>query len=532
MRSVQVSCRRPLLVAIVVAAAVATLLPALPAEAGRIDVYVSGGGGVVKHNAVTGEKDTGFSLPADGTILKQPQGVAVGPDDLLYVVSQDNFKILKRDRYTGADLGTLASGLNSPNDVMFGRDFSGDGVPDLYFSDWTHEVKRIPTEGPGAGVINAFTNHAGPSPVIPLYDATFGPDGKLYASGKDASQVAKYNGTTGTLEGIFVSPGTMLGGITWGPDGNFYVGTYEGTGGVMQYNASGGLLDAAFVATSNLKYTMGLAFGPDQNYDGVSDLYATATAGGIANVVRVFSGANGAMIDGSFISHGEPRKLYFLDSAVGKRSFLSTADAELMGRSDLRNIRTGNSPHSWLGRDSSVQDDISRVVMRFDISDVPGGWVGDGEGTLYLYADPDRKRDQFIGHEMEIYEMSQANANWDEDEVTWNEKRSGQGWDHSDGMTFVTSAIWDGASEFAIPVPEAAINHWLNDLGGKVNLVLMSTSAEQQGSFAASGWFMWEHGGTEMDPRLVFGIRVPEPGSFVLLALGSLALVAIRRRKR
>ena len=131
------------------------LLPMLcsvaPAEV--VDMYVSYYGGVMKYaydtNTHVATEDENFSLSAPvAEQLVQPQGIAVGPDNLLYVAGQDSFTVSRYNRTTGEFIDVLAtwSGSAYPTGIRFGPDNSGDGVEDLYVTQWTSTVDRVPTD--------------------------------------------------------------------------------------------------------------------------------------------------------------------------------------------------------------------------------------------------------------------------------------------------------------------------------------------------------------------------------------------------
>ena len=526
MSSGQLSCRRVVVAAIATAVVVTGMIVAPPADAGLIDMYVSHSGGVKKYNALTGVQDAGFNISSGGDLI-QPQGVVIGPDGLLYLTSQDNHKIHRYSRFTGVYIDTLVSGdMTYPDGLSFGPDNSGDGVPDLYVSDYSgNRVVRIPTQGAGAGTVNAFTS--GGTLTSPISN-TFGPDGKLYVAGRVSNNVPTYNGTTGVSEGDFIASVPLPTGITFSPDGSRFYAT-ESIGGVIrQYDALGALLNANFA--TGINRPNGIAFGPDQNGDGESDLYVAALGN---SAVMVFNGQTGALIDNSLVSLSGPKYVAMYDADAGKETFLSTADAEIQGRSGLANNKNGANPIGFIGRGGGGMD-IMRVVMRFDLSDV-AGWEADGGGRLYLYGD---FGSTLNGHDVSIYEMSSDspdNTDWVEPEVSWNVKSDPPpvAWDHAAGIDFdnpLASNVYNGEFEFAITIAEETINHWLKDLGGDVNLVLASRSAEAGGSEAWQTFRMLQYDGTQYDPRLVAGIRVPEPASLAILALGGLLLLVVRRR--
>ena len=73
---------------------------------------------------------------------------------------------------------------------------------------------------------------------------TYGPDGNLYVGSLSSSSINRYNGTTGAFLNTFVSSGSgglvMPWDMTFGPDGNLYVASEGTTSGVLRYNGTTG----------------------------------------------------------------------------------------------------------------------------------------------------------------------------------------------------------------------------------------------------------------------------------------------------
>src|SRR5690348_10418837 len=116
---------------------------------------------------------------------------------------------------------------------------------DLFVSSYyTHSILRY--DGSTGAFLGTFVTSGSGGLSYPR-GLTFGPDGNLYVASEQVSAnsgtnaVLKYDGTTGAFLGTFVSDGS--GGmntpiaLTFGPDGNLYVGT-GGNRGPLKYNGS------------------------------------------------------------------------------------------------------------------------------------------------------------------------------------------------------------------------------------------------------------------------------------------------------
>ena len=94
---------------------------------------------------------------------------------------------------------------------------------------------------------------------------TYGPDGNLYVGSIATNSINRYNGTTGAFLNTFVSSGSgglvMPWDMTFGPDGNLYVASEGTTSGVLRYNGTTG----AFMDRLTTTVATGLTFGHDGN---------------------------------------------------------------------------------------------------------------------------------------------------------------------------------------------------------------------------------------------------------------------------
>lgn len=153
------------------------------------------------------------------------------------------------------------------------------------------QVLRYSSEGTLLGV---FASAPGMMPQ----DLAWGPDGNLYVTTGDADgRVLRFSGTTGTLLGTFVSPGSggldNPFGLIFGPDGNLYVNSSH-TGPVLRYNGVTGAFIDVFASDSSLTRSSYSVFGPDGN------LYVS---GWTTRKVLRFNGQTGAFMD-EFVPSG------------------------------------------------------------------------------------------------------------------------------------------------------------------------------------------------------------------------------------
>ncbi len=125
---------------------------------------------------------------------------------------------------------------------------------------------------------------------------TFGPDGNLYIGTRFTDSVLRYDGITGQFIGAFVPAGS--GGLddasaaVFGPNGSLYVASL-GTDAILRYDGSTGIFLDAFVpaGSGGLSRPHNMIFGPDGN------LYVTSALFPDTFSILRYDGASGAFID-------------------------------------------------------------------------------------------------------------------------------------------------------------------------------------------------------------------------------------------
>jgi len=187
-----------------------------------------GGGEIDVVNATTGNSVPPFQMVNSAYAI--PENITYGPSDTLYVTS-NSFQyqsgsetgLLKFNPNTGTYGGALADSTSSPSMTS------------------TYEM--------------AFNNNS-------VYMT--GDSGQFNIT---TSDVQKYNASTGTFQGEFVSSGegglSDATGLAWGADGDLFVASGN-TNSVLEYSSTGSFL-GTFVTPGEggLSAPLDLAFGPD-----------------------------------------------------------------------------------------------------------------------------------------------------------------------------------------------------------------------------------------------------------------------------
>jgi streptogramin lyase len=220
--------------------------------------------------------------------LRGPQAVKLGPDGLLYVISEMTQQILRyrNDTLEYVDVFATLAGADPT-----GFAFAPNG--DVYVAGYrTDDVRRLSATGAalGTAVPPRSAGLNGPDNGI-----TFGPDGNLYVPGYDSHNVIRHDPRTG-VTGVAVPPRTQELANTRGllPErgGASLLITGEGSGQLLRFNLATGSVVAL---ASGLAQPTGIDYAPDGHLlivetDKVTRFDATT---GARKTVLVAPGAGG-----------------------------------------------------------------------------------------------------------------------------------------------------------------------------------------------------------------------------------------------
>lgn len=208
--------------------------------------------------------------------ISGPQTITAGPDRLLYVVSENNGKILRYDQNslvfvdtfidTGAAFRPISIAFDAQGD-LYVAGFDGDSVR-LYDGE-TGALKSTPIAARAGGLDG------------PEVGMTIGPDGRLYVPSYNTNSVFRYDPQTGAIDTFIAANSGGLRrprGLVFESSGSVLVAS-EGSNQVLRFSSTGASLGvfAAVTGPAGMKRT--------------DDSRLLVTSG---NSVRVFSLANGA----------------------------------------------------------------------------------------------------------------------------------------------------------------------------------------------------------------------------------------------
>lgn len=253
-----------------------------------------------------------FDLDSSGT-LNGVQASTVGPDGSLYVVSEENDRVVRFDGDTGALIdnfvwndpmtpGDDTGGLDAPTGLTFGPDGN------LYVCGFNSD-NVIRYDGTTGNFIDVFVTAGSAGLNGPDAGMMFGPDGNLYIPGWFSNRVHRYDGTTGASTGTFISsigrPRTLV--------------FREGTGTLLvtswlnnrveEFNAASGAFVSIFSSLGTNARPTGMAYGPDGNIYVASDnlnqvWQLDAASGAILDVI--VPGGSGGLAGATYVSFWSP----------------------------------------------------------------------------------------------------------------------------------------------------------------------------------------------------------------------------------
>lgn len=203
-----------------------------------------------------------------GTIKQTlaPHSVAIGPDGHVYIPNVPSYyshalgqdTIERFDAVSGASLGTFAQ-MDMPFSLVWGPDSNLYASTALELGN-THpnsdSIRRF------AGTTGSLLNIVVQGDKVP-FDMLFMTDGTMLVAEFIDSRITRYDLTTGLAIGQFASVNFPI-GMTVGPDGNLYVGSFSDrlgrtkSGTVQRFNLTTGAPLGTFI--SGLTFGAFLAF--------------------------------------------------------------------------------------------------------------------------------------------------------------------------------------------------------------------------------------------------------------------------------
>jgi WD40 repeat protein len=248
-----------------------------------------------------------FVVPPRSSPLREPRGMAIGPDGNLYVVSahKSTSEILQYDGRTGDFVRVFArgNGLKHPYSLAFAPPESPAHGSLLVTSQDNSVVSRFDARtGEADGILIEQGSGGLAAPRL----GAFGPDHHFYVASRDSHAILRFHSKSGRFIDEFV---TRKGGLSrpiqfaWGPDGHHYVGS-EDNHKVLRHHGRTGRFQDIFVDGSEptgggLRNPSGIAFGPENG-----NLYIASRTGG--QILR-YDGQTGEYLDVFIDSMPDPK---------------------------------------------------------------------------------------------------------------------------------------------------------------------------------------------------------------------------------